>query len=419
MSARELGFEVKWLSARNVDPLLQAHVEVVPTFRASMYAPYMQGPSHRWVPNLRQFHGAMQKFIRRSRVTDPAEDGEPARQFSKLLRADLDRAIRRQKIGPSDRLLFHTADGATYAAVADLASASVKDNLPIIHICTPYDPLRVMPNQGHSSQVMEDVQRIFASKLLENRVFLFAENEYLAKHLAKTWDCHVGTLGLPAMNMSCDLIKQAEYYRRNILKVRPDQFLAISLGAARTEKGFHLLPLIVKRVNELAGKKEFSMVESSDLSFVFQASAQIVGRSPTIAKAIEELQGLPDSQVRILMKPLSDLDYRVLLVASDCLLMPYEQSAYRFRGSGIAVEALTARSLILATSDTYPARLAEQQGGASGETIDQMAQAMLKIVIEREQRSVTAARASSNYLARHSTRQYMSQILNAERNSLN
>lgn len=421
-SVRALGPEVLWLSAKSVSCELLELSEIVPTFDLSMYAAY--GQTSR-VGETSRFQAFTNRVLTRTGLFTqavPAFAPEPELHgFEAIERSIADGlrwAIAEFDIGAADRLLFHTADGATYRALASVLNDLDFDDLPRIHVCTPYDPVGVMPNRTSAADVAEAINCFRDAGLIDRRVFLYAENPFLAEHLSELWHVPLRTLDLPMRPVTHDMEFVARKFREDRLKLDEKTFLISSLGAARLEKGFNLIPDVIARTFEFAGSDEFPNVSPQSIKFVLQASAQIIGRHPVIEKAIERLRQMPKSQVELLLDPLSDAEYQNLLIGSNAVLMPYDEAAYRLRGSGVVTEAVTARKFIVAKSGSYPARMAHWQGGATGSTPREMAHALVGILDNRWKRFESVRAASDQYLQRNSVNAYARKLVAAERSGM-
>lgn len=415
-SAIMSGQSVVWLAAKDASKALKSYSNLVPTFDHSMYASYANSGKSQEGKLAQKIKGLKSKFSPRAIVSNNSITETPMEIDMKasMLRS-LIGAFDRFGIGPADRLLFHTADGVTYEALAALVQAFSAADLPVIHICTPYDPVGVMPNRKTPEDVQQAIDTFKATDLLGRRVFLHGENPFLADHLSKIWGCRVGALDLPVEPVTESIKTEARIYRRERLATPDDRFLVVSLGAARLEKGFHLIPDIIRRTFEYADVGEFADIPAVKVKFVLHASAQIIGRHPVIEKATERLQSYSQDQVELLTEPLSDIEYRSLTVASDAVLMPYDENAYKVRGSGVVAEAIAAKKFIIAKSGSYPAEMAKWQGGAEGETPAMIAKSLLTVVKNRWQRFERVKKASEEYLSANSTQQYVQKIIRSER----
>lgn len=416
LSAQKQNLKTFWLASNSASSDLQNHPELIPTFGLSMYSAYMA--ELRKQPRLlSRSYAALKRLLIGSTNTHSDSIDPPRRSEDVAFQTsqDLSAAIEALEIGASDRLLFHTADGATYRAVANLCGTVPEQDFPIIHICTPYDPVGVMPNRNDPSEVETAIEKFKKVGFLSKRIFLYAENAALAKHLSILWDCNVQTLNLPAMETDEVSIQSAKQYRQKKLCVDASAFVIVSLGAARIEKGFHLIPDIVRRVFELIKTEEFSDIRASNVKFALHASPQIIGRHPVIESAINRLKVYEKDDVELFLDTLSDQDYGSLLLASDSVLLPYDEDAYRVRGSGVVAEALVAGKPIIAKSGTYPAAVASSQGGGHGKTPLEMAIALLELIRDKTNRYERAKDASERYQQENCVSSYLEEILEAER----
>lgn len=415
-SAEMAGLSVVWLAAGDASESLKRHSHLIPTFDHTMYSSYESKTSSRKgsvVQNLASLRNRLSPNASGSGA--PKRDTSPVIDIKTSMLQSLLDACAKFGIGPADRILFHTADGATYEALAELVKYFPAADLPLIHICTPYDPVGVMPNRKSAEVVQQAIDTFGAADLLGRRVFLYGENPMLADHLSAIWNCHVGALDLPVTPVTEHEKTQARIYRRERLATANDRFLVVSLGAARLEKGFHLIPDIVRRTFEFAGTGEFADIPATKVKFALHASAQIIGRHPVIEKALTRFQVYSRDQVELLTEPLSDVEYQNLTLASDAILMPYDEDAYRVRGSGVVSEAIVAKKFIIAKSGSYPAEMAIRQGGAIGDTPAAIANALLTVIKNRWQRSEQAKQASEEYLAGNSIEQYVQKMILLER----
>lgn len=415
-SAVKSGLAVVWLASKAAKAGLKRHPQLVPTFGHSMYSSYaakQKTDAGRVSKRLERLKGRLIPSIPKPQRPLPDEFVEVDIKSS-LLQSLLE-AFDKFGIGPADRLLFHTADGATYEALAALVQSFSSADLPLIHICTPYDPIGVMPNRKSAEEVQEAIECFRNRELLARKVFLHAENALLADHLSTLWGCRVGALELPVNHVTECMKTQARNFRRHRLSVEDDQFLVTSLGAARLEKGFHLIPDIVRRTFEFAGTGEFADIPAKRIKFVLHASAQIIGRHEVIERALERFEPYSSDQVELLTESLSDVDYRNLTIASDAVLMPYDAKSYRVRGSGVVAEAIVAKKFIVAMAGSYPGHMANWQGGGVGESPALLAKALLTIIKSRWERFERVKRAAEEYLAANSLEQYVQKMLLTER----
>jgi hypothetical protein len=120
------------------------------------------------------------------------------------------------------------------------------------------------------------------------------------------------------------------------------------VGDARNEKGYHYLPRLV-------GDLWTEYVASGRVRFDFQSNFSTPQGSPETVLARLQLESFPAEHVRLLTHSLTPAEYRALVLDADVIVLPYEQSAYQARSSGIFVEALAAGKPVVVPSGTWMA----------------------------------------------------------------
>jgi hypothetical protein len=123
---------------------------------------------------------------------------------------------------------------------------------------------------------------------------------------------------------------------------------AIYLGGARAEKGYRLLPRLVRGMWPEYVKKD-------RLVFSIQSSFDIVGGGSGIAEARADLQRFPPEKVAVLCQPFQSEDYQKFKDSGNISLVLYDPDAYYARSSGILAESLAAGMTVLATAGTWAA----------------------------------------------------------------
>lgn len=400
-SAHQMGFETIWLCSAAFSSALDVEqARIAPVFSASMYDAYIKQKQEAEKPGLlaRLAH----KLTGR-----PITVALPPSNFYE----DLKSALAQWETGPQDRVLLHSADGESLSGVARLIQETPADALPVFHVATPYDPVGIMPKRQSAEGFAATVQELKKSGKLDRRLFLYAENAYLAEHLSALWDAQVRPLPIAASPPPPDAEAVARAALTEKLDIPKDSLIIISLGSARLEKGFHKIPDIAEELFSRA--PQFPGAEEK-IKFVLHASPQIVGRDPKITEAIEALAARPE-EVILLLDPLSDEDYQRLLHASDIVLLPYGEHEYRVRGSAVVTEALAAGKTLVAAANTYPGKAAEAHGGLTATTAAGYADAILSVYKDHERYREQAQRESERFIAENRMENYWRRCLDAER----
>jgi len=398
-SARVSGLRPVWFCHRDASLDETAGAEALPVFSVSLYDAYRRGS-----PSARA--GLIDRVRRLWRRMQPAQSPD------NILSAQLSQAIKRTGLGRDDRILFHTADGMTFGAIDRLYSLADAEELPRIHVCTPYDPKGIMPNRLPDRPIDQIVNRWRARGLIGRKIFLHGENARLAAHLASLWGVSVHPLPLPALPPDPIVGREgAAAWPVN----HPDVLKVIVLGPARVEKGFHLLPDIVRHTLDALGASPEAGARAP-VCFAFHCAPQVIGYAPQVLKALERLKEFPPGIVHLIEGDLSESAYLAWAASSDLFLLPYGQREYALRSSGIVTEALSMNKIIVATADTYPASAIGRNAGLAAGTPAEFGRAIAEVSREIRRFREGARLSGERFRSEHPAEKYVSRCLDAEVN---
>jgi glycosyltransferase involved in cell wall biosynthesis len=118
-------------------------------------------------------------------------------------------------------------------------------------------------------------------------------------------------------------------------------------GDARVEKGYHILPEIVRDLHRNG--------HADDVQFRIQSNfAHARPQDATIERlARTELSLYPSDRVELIGAPLDSAGYHDLVASADIVLVLYDEANYYARSSGILVEALAAGIPVVAPADSW------------------------------------------------------------------
>ncbi|MGV6803643.1 MAG: hypothetical protein ACWA49_05500 [Ruegeria sp.] len=394
------GLEVFWGANKEASPSLSAEdITILPTFESDMYAAYRPTNNGLLAKN------PLTRLFKRSRTANQTANDRIA-SYENAFFESVKRCAEEACWTQHDIVLIHTADGATYSALERFCETTQEDRRPVFHICTPYDPVGVMPNR-HSAEAVKKAVEALAG----HGARLYGENCFLTEHLARIWEVTVDTLPLPVGEMDFDTALASDLRKTSLAPDELSRRMVLCLGSARIEKGFHLLPDVIRRTIEL--ESEADRPPSEATHFVLQATPQIIGYHPVVTTALEKLSQLPNDRVTLLTDPLSEEEYSSWLGACDTILLPYDAKAYQYRGSGIVAEAAIAGKPIVATANSFPARVASQNGGSTGTTPREIASAIIQIHSEYPRRQQQADSYAREIKPSHTGAAYVEKIVQA------
>jgi hypothetical protein len=169
------------------------------------------------------------------------------------------------------------------------------------------------------------------------RVHFWTDSDALSSAYERATGCRFGTLPIPH---AC----QADARRQG-----GGACQVVYLGDARSEKGFHHLPRIVRELTSDDGRR-------GRFTFRFQSYTSMpVAESQVVAARIE-LEKLAPRGVVLIDVALVPTAYRRLLAESHVTLLPYEPAAYASRSSGVFADSLAAGVRVVVPEGTWMAR---------------------------------------------------------------
>jgi glycosyltransferase involved in cell wall biosynthesis len=173
-----------------------------------------------------------------------------------------------------------------------------------------------------------------------------------------------------------------------------------SVGEARENKGFHLLPRLVRAVAG-AGLRG---VEFHLHSFTRDAHNGVLRRA---------LAGLRHGLVRFYPEELPSAEYQRFLAALDLVVLPYTLDNYHSQTSGVFAEAMGGGRLVVVPKGTWMARqVAEFGGGAAfnpGDAED-FARITLQTIANRDQLARDRAARAQRWRAFHNPERFLQMV---------
>lgn len=187
--------------------------------------------------------------------------------------------------------------------------------------------------QGEMSQLREAI-RALADRAASNQVFFHTDTPELTQLYTSAFGVTFQTLPIP--HPITDFAARA-----------PGEPIQICyVGDARCEKGFASLPEIIGRV--LGTPRGVPKVR-----FVIQANSPSTGLEPDAREALRLLEGFDPSAVTLITRTQDRSEYETTILSSNIVLLPYKADRYRYRSSGVLIEALSAGVPVLVPQGTW------------------------------------------------------------------
>lgn len=382
-SAASSGYDVVVLSNKSVDECFSIpSADVIPVFSVSTYDCFKKvekdavislrqrirrGILNRLPESLRLVLRSLKELFVEppNHVQSEAVPNNAAKNIDIV--PELMQSLKKLNVSGNDHVFVHTSDAIIYRSILKIVQKSAELGASVnFHLCTPYD-MNIMPHSSRGLSVDRVIRYLNLMGAIGRNVFLYAENDLLADRLSFEWGVEVQSLDIPMKKVSCNEVVSRE---------RDTVFKIVYLGAAREEKGFHLLPSIIEHVFSRKG-------EHQSVEFIIQCSSQIVGYTSKIRRVIKELQKLPQQGITLIKQQQTMDEYYQLLESADIVLLCYQRENYKVRGSGIATEAIAYGKNVITTPGTYPAWLAGNAGLTADEPVG-IASAILNIINDHD-----------------------------------
>ena len=378
------------------DPSLIGHsghcfeylASLVPVARARGYEPVYLG-NRAVADDLQTEHGVVPAFTHWC----DARYGSPDRT-RRVHESDLARELlavcHRFAVTADDCFLINTLRHWALRGVVDWLEALPVGECPTVALVLHFT---AFPNPGRSDGTVEFYRQAFARiahSPLRDRIRLLADSDALA-------DEYRGIA--PELEFR---LAPIPHMREGHEAARTGAFRVGSVGEARTNKGFHLLPRLVHRA---AGAENLRGVEFHLHSFAHDS------RNPFLHRA---LAGLQHSSVRLYPDEMPTREYQRFVASLDLVLLPYTLENYHAQTSGVFAEAMSNGSLIVAPRGSWMAgQLADYGGGAvfnPGDAED-LARVTLRVIADRERLAAGRADRVKRWREFHNPERFLQLVM--------
>jgi hypothetical protein len=311
---------------------------------------------------LREQHGVIPVFTHWC----DARYGSPERT-RRLHESDLTRELidisRRFAVNTNDFFVINTLRHWALRGVVDWLESHPESACPTVAMVLHFT---AFPNAAESDGTVEYYRQAFTRitrSPVRDRIRLLTDSETLADEYRSI---------APRLDFAVTPIPHTHTVQK---QTRSTGAFAVGyVGEARINKGFHLLPRLVRRAAEENPRGvEFhihSFAHDPDAAFVRRASA-----------------GLQHCSVRLYPEAMPACGYQRFVASLDLVLLPYTLENYHTQTSGIFAEAMSNGSLLVVPRGSWMARQLSEFGGGSvfnpGDAED-FARVTLRLIAERD-----------------------------------
>ena len=252
---------------------------------------------------------------------------------------ELYEAFRRLPPAPDDHVFLHTFGYLELTALLRWLTEKLPgDPLPYFHLLLRRDPDLLIENDR---QYAGYFGMIAASPFLREKVRLHTDTHLLSEAFATVCGVPFATAPIP---FDQTLLQRSLAARR--LRRPGEPLTIVYLGDAREEKGYQHLPQALAYL-----WKDY--LSQGRVRFVLQSNFNTPGGEPGILAASQNLASFLGTTLK--NEPLQPAAYYEILADSDIVLIPYSAQRYRYRSSGVLVEAMGAGKVVVTSADSWMA----------------------------------------------------------------
>jgi len=250
---------------------------------------------------------------------------------------ELFEAFRRVPPSPDDHVFLHTFGYRELTALLRWLTEKLPgEPLPYFHLLLRRDPDLLIENYR---QYADYFGLLAASPFLREKVRLHTDTHLLSEAFTTVCGVPFDTAPIPFDQTLLQRSLAARPPRR------PGEPLAIVyLGDAREEKGYQHLP-------QALAYPWKDYLSQGRIRFVLQSNFNTPGGEPGILAASQNLAGFLGTTLK--NEPLQPAEYYQILAESDVVLIPYSAQRYRYRSSGVLVEAMGAGKIVVTSAESW------------------------------------------------------------------
>ena len=302
--------------------------------------------------------GYLPRLFRRLRYT----------ALKKHITASIQLLIRKKSIDAMDHVFVPTTDWLMYQAL--LKVFHKHPQLPYLHLLLMYEDGNWLTGGYPYQEIINSLK----SQISENRkLFIYTETLCHARHLGSALGIQIETYPFPALP-----------FTQISEKKDTDSVYIGVLGGGRKDKGYALLPEIIKIFN--------TRYAGNNVMFAIQ-EARVEDKLSQETVQLKKIHN-----VTLVGNELKRPEYERQLLKCDITLFPYNEIVYRCRGSGIVNEAVANGKPVLCSEETSLTEAIVSGNGASADSPEEFANMLIQMITNLDQYRKNANTAKEMYL---------------------
>jgi glycosyltransferase involved in cell wall biosynthesis len=370
-AARARDFKVVTLASMNVQRDLQVDFPCLPCFRYHLEKCWFHPALVMRSPLLRRWNRTL---------------------WYKAFLDDLRRIEDRVCLDSSSIVFMHTLTYHHIPPLVDWIKSLGPAARPYLYLFLRYAPTPnpFYPNHFQVLEYQKSLQYLETSGA-EKRIVLCTDSDILAQHYRELTRLPIHVLPIPHTFPGASVGRESGR----------EKTLAY-LGNARSTKGFHYLPHVVRSLEGLFACGEWSAQFQSNVMFSHDTAC---------VQAAAQLKRLP---VKLYEQELSQQEYQKLLHRASIVVIPYKLDYYHAQTSGVLCEALGAGKPVVVPRGTWMARTIKGKGvGTTFFPTDRisLADAIRTAMRNLDQLSENCRHFQEEWLQQHNPNRFMETFL--------
>lgn len=305
-----------------------------------------------------------------------------------IIISDLKEISEKLRISNQDVILINSLRQWGLRGVLRWLEQRADHERPMVYLILHFSAYTVPEVKAAWADLYKDFFQALEVSSAQSHIKLFADSESLVSEYHEFGSFPVKCIPIPH-------VPDFSAYQKG---GAPSVLNVTYMGAARTDKGFMMLPHLVKLINSAVGipPVEFQIMSwcDSPKEYWYRAAMSVLTSY---------------DNVHLYNQPLNQSEYESLLVKSDVGLLLYRSGAYFKQTSGVLPEFVAAKTVVVTCRGTWIAEQTKQFGlgklVSSDDPLD-VGQGLLDVICNFEEYMQKAVHGRMNFLGYHNKRNF-------------
>jgi hypothetical protein len=265
------------------------------------------------------------------------------------------------------------------------------------HILFHFEFFTLVGENENGTHYKNTAKAIFAElKKFPHQLFFYTDTEQLTKHYEQ-YGAQFKTLPIPVSSAYTPQTQSTSPLRIHYI------------GAARSNKGYHLLPNLIKELQD--------DLHQNKITFAIQSNFNNIEGDALAMAARSELEKIQSHNITLITESMNPEHYQQHVLTSDIVLIPYDANEYVNRSSGIFAECMSAGIPVIVPDNSWMAEqlknIPTDSVGKIYQNSNELKQCLDEIIHHYQHYRTSAREFAKNWSEFHNPRKLI-EILNAK-----